>query len=372
MRLFTIALVGNLVMAVAVVSHVGPDNSVTKIVAQHIRAALQRAGPGGAAVAVRADGRTSFFNYGMADRTQPITSDVLFNLGSVGKVFDAALLALADQQGELKLDDPVAKHVGELQQGGDIRRITLRQLATYTSGFVLPQDHPPWPVETFTLPAFITTLNAWTSDKDHEPGKQMIYSHAGFVLLHLALERRFGVPYDELVKERLLDPLGLRSTTLPISSANAQLNPRGEIPKALARRAVQGYSNDGTPIGAPGNLQGYYHWLGTGQMYASARDMAVFLAANLGELPDNTALQEAMRRAQRGAFPTGEGAYQALAWEVRKGDETIVDKYGGMNNASAYIGLMPERKIAVVILGNHGSMPVADVGRRIILALARR
>ena len=69
-------------------------------------------------------------------------------------------------------------------------------------------------------------------------------------------------------------------------------------------------------------------------MYASARDMAVFLTANLGELPDNTALQKAMRRAQLGAFPIGEGAYQALAWEVRKGDETIVDKYGGMNNAS--------------------------------------
>jgi len=57
---------------------------------------------------------------------------------------------------------------------------------------------------------------------------------------------------------------------------------------------------------------------------------------------------------------------------VRKGDETIVDKYGGMNNASAYIGLIPERKIGVVILGNCGSMPVAGVGRRIILALARR
>ncbi len=90
-------------------------------------------------------------------------------------------------------------------------------------------------------------------------------------------------------------------------------------------------------------------------MYASARDMAVFLTANLGALPDNTALQETMRRAQRGAVPTGEGAYQALAWEVRKGDETI-----------------PERKIGVIILSNRGSMPVADIGRRIILALARR
>ena len=56
-------------MTVAVVSHVGPDNSVTKIVAQHIRAALPKAGPGGAAVAVRADGRTSFLAYPVVTHT---------------------------------------------------------------------------------------------------------------------------------------------------------------------------------------------------------------------------------------------------------------------------------------------------------------
>jgi beta-lactamase class C len=372
-RPFTIALIGGLGIAVAATAHAASDGDVAKIVDQHIRAALPKTGPGGAAVVIRTDGRTLFFNYGMADPSRQITSDVLFNLGSVGKVFDTALLEIAEQQGELSLDDPVAKYVVELQQGADVRRITLRQLATHTSGFVLPQDHPPpWPEETFTLPEFITTLNAWTSDKDHAPGKQVIYSHAGFVLIHLALQRRFGVSFDELMTQRLLKPLGLRSTTLPTASANPKLNPRGEIPKALARRAVQGYSEDGTPIGEPGNLQGYYHWLGTGQMYASARDMAVFLAANLGELPGQAAPQEAMRRAQQGKFPIEKDLYQALAWEVHKGDEPIVEKYGGMNNASAYIGLLPERKIGVVILGNRGSMAVEDVGRRIILALAGR
>lgn len=371
-RPLTIALIGGLGIAVSATAHAASDGDVAKIVDQQIRAALPKTGPGGAAVVIRSDGRTLFFNYGMADPTRQITSDDLFNLGSVGKVFDTALLEIAEQQGELSLDDPVAKYVAELQQGADVRRITLRQLATYTSGFVLPQDHPPWPEQTFTLPEFIATLNAWTSDKDHAPGKQKIYSHAGFVLIHLALERRFVVPFDELMTQRLLKPLGLRSTTLPTASANPKLNPRGEIPRALARRAVQGYSEDGTPIGEPGNLQGYYHWLGTGQMYASARDMAVFLAANLGELPGHVALQETMRRAQQGKFPIEKDLYQALAWEVHEGDESIVDKYGGMNNASAYIGLLPERKIGVVILGNRGSMAVEDVGRRIIRALAGR
>ncbi len=371
-RLFAIALIGGLSIAVTAKANAGPDGDITKIVDQQIRAVLPKAGPGGAAVAIRMDGRTLFFNYGMADPAQRITSDVLFNLGSVGKVFDTALLAIAEQRGELNLDDPVTKYLAELQQGADVRRITLRQLATYTSGFVLPQDHPPWPEEAYTLPEFVATLNAWTSNKDHEPGQQRIYSHAGFMLIHLALERRFGMPFDELMTQRLLKPLGLRSTTLPMASADPKLNPRGEIPMALARRAVQGYSEDGVPIGEPGDLQGYYHWLGTGQMYASARDMAVFLAANLGDLPGQAALQEGMRRAQQGSFPMGKNLYQALAWEVHKGNEPIVDKYGGMDNASAYIGLLPERKIGVVILGNRGSLEVADAGRRILLALAGR
>jgi beta-lactamase class C len=369
-RLFMIALIVGLVSGLSAASYAGSDNGVANVVGQHIRSALGE-GPGGVAVVVRVDGRNLFFNYGMADGTRPVTSDALFNLGSVGKVFDTALLALADQQGDLSLEDPVAKHVTELQQGADIRRVTLTQLASYTSGFVLPQDHPPWPDETFTLPAFIATLNAWKADRDHEPGKQSIYSHAGFVLIHLALERRFDMPYGELMEERLLDPLGLHSTTLPVASADIKLNPRGEIPEALRRRAVQGYSSEGEPIGAPGDLQGYYHWLGTGQMYSSARDMAVFLMANLGELPDRAALQGAMRRAQRGVFPTRRDVDQALAWEVRNGEETIVDKYGGMDNASAYIGLIPERKIGVVILANRGSMAVTDAGRGILRTLAR-
>jgi beta-lactamase class C len=265
----------------------------------------------------------------------------------------------------------VAKYVVELQQGGDVRRITLRQLASYTSGFVLPQDHAPWPKDTFTLPEFVATLNAWKSDKEHEPGKQMIYSHGGFVLIHLALERRFGVPFDALMTQRLFKPLGLRSTTLPMASPDAARHPRGEIPEAFARRAVQGYSEDGDPVGAPSDLHGYYHWLGTGQMYGSVEDIAVFLAAALGELPNHTALHKAIARAQVSTFPIAEGVDQALAWEVHGGDETIVDKYGGMVNASAYIGMIPDRKLGIVMLGNRGNMPVSEAGRGIMRALAR-
>jgi beta-lactamase class C len=273
---------------------------------------------------------------------------------------------------ELSLDDPVAKYVTELQEGGDVNRITLGQLASYTSGFVLPHDHPPWADNSFTLPEFIHYLKAWKSDDGHQPGRQTIYSHAGFVLLHLALERRFGMPMHELMRARILQPLGLTSTTMPLPAADIQAHPRGRIPAELARRAVQGYGEDGTPIGEPGDLQGYYHWLGTGQMYACARDMAVFLSANLGELADHRALQEGMQLAQRAAAPLGAKARQALAWEVRTDAPKIVDKFGGMNNASAFIGMVPGRKIGIVILVNRGGVALPEAGRAILRALAEK
>src|SRR4026209_1986886 len=98
--------------------------NVEQIVAQKVQPILPKNGTGGGiAVAVQMNGKTQFFNYGFADNAQnrPVTPDSIFNLGSVGKVFATTLLAQAVKQGELSLDDPVAKYVTELQRGGDIR-----------------------------------------------------------------------------------------------------------------------------------------------------------------------------------------------------------------------------------------------------------
>jgi beta-lactamase class C len=49
---------------------------------------------------------------------------------------------------------------------------------------------------------------------------------------------------------------------------------------------------------------------------------------------------------------------------------SIIEKYGGLNNASAYIGLMPSRKLGIVILGNRGNQYPNETGRRILFELA--
>jgi beta-lactamase class C len=367
MYLSRVALAAILIAGPVAGSYAETDGEVEQLVARHVGPMLSAGGLGGAAVAVRIEGRTLFFNYGWADRDagRPITADSLFNLASLRKVFDVTLLAQSVHAGELKLEDPVSQYVEELQQGGDIRRVTLGQLATHTSGLLLPQDHPPWPDWGYTLPQFIRTLNAWRMD--FEPGKPNLYTHAGFVLLQLALERRLAAPIDVLMEQRVLQPLGMTSTTLPRRDASV----RGQLSPEHKSRAVQGYDENGERVGEPGDQQGYYHWPGTSQMYSSTRDMAVFLAANLGELPIDHSVQDALNLAQRGILRIGPRNLQALAWEIVAGDEpTIVEKYGGLNNASAYIGMMPDRKLGIVILTNRGNHYPNEAGRRILLEFA--
>jgi beta-lactamase class C len=137
--------------------------------------------------------------------------------------------------------------------------------------------------------------------------------------------------------------------------------------------AVQGYGENGEPIGVPGDQQSYYEFSGTGQMFSSARDLAILLAANLDEVSVEPDLRAALRVAQQPVFPISPHAAQALAWEVNDlGGLTIIDKPGGINNASAYIGLVPDKRLGIAILVNRGSRNPHEIARNVILpALAR-
>jgi beta-lactamase class C len=314
-------------------------------------------------VALRANGKTSFYNYGMADaaRQRRITSDSIFNLASVGKLFATTLLAVAVKRGEMRLDDPVAKYVTELQKGGDIQEVTLGQIASHTSGLPRePGQYETWHRGKYTLPNFIRFLNEWQADPQHEPGQQDIYSNLAMILLRLALERRFNEPFATLMKERITGPLGMDSTALKLSPAQRA-------------RAVQGYGPLGRAIGQPGiGTSSNTDFAVAGQIFSSPRDMAVFLTANMGELADQKDLQDAMAFAQQGVFRVNSRFTQGLAWQiVRRDDLTVIDKNGGLPVTSTYIGLVPAAKVGIVILENRGRQKATRVGRQILRELAR-
>ncbi|WP_164988169.1 serine hydrolase [Bradyrhizobium betae] len=339
------------------------------IVAAELAPTMTPDQPGGLAAALYAGRHVEFFNYGFAEDTtrRPITPDTLFNLGSLRKPFEATLVALGTLRGELRLDDPLPKYLPELT-GDYIRHVTVGELATHTSGLLLPTDHPPWPNEQFSRARFIEMLNAWKPDAGETPGKQRVYSHAGYVLLQLVLERCYRTPIATQFEQRILAPLGMTATSLPERGEDN----RAVMSAAWMQRVVQGYSDQGAAIGPIGNQQSYFDVPGTGQMFSSARDLSTFVAASVDGHPVDPHLREALRMTQHEAFRVDEKFGQGMAWEtVHLPDTTVVDKPGGLNNASGYIGLVPARRIGIVLLANRGEYPHEIARYKILPALAR-
>ncbi|MEU5595881.1 serine hydrolase domain-containing protein [Streptomyces sp. NPDC020298] len=144
----------------------------------------------------------------------PATPDMHFRSGAVAFAYLTTVLLQLVDEGRVGLDEPVSRRLPGLPHGDGI---TLRMLGDSTSGL---HDY-------VTDPAFVKRFYAdpfrqWTPRELlayslshplwYEPGSNWSYSHANFVLLGQALEKITGTPLDRLLRERVLDPLGLSGT----------------------------------------------------------------------------------------------------------------------------------------------------------------
>jgi CubicO group peptidase (beta-lactamase class C family) len=152
--------------------------------------------------------------YGLADveRNVPVTPETRFNIASVDKQFTATLVMMLVEEGKLALEDEISKHLS-----GDPRAwkgIRIRHLLSHTSG--LSDD---W-VETVRGREFFnyTTKelydHARTVPLIFRPGTGWSYSDQGFFLLCLLVERVAGKPYHDVLRERILGPLGMTGVTV--------------------------------------------------------------------------------------------------------------------------------------------------------------
>src|SRR3546814_9285079 len=89
----------------------------------------------GMAISVTDHGQQKFYNFGIASKAtrKPVTSDTLFEIGSVSKTFTATLAAYAQALGQLSLDDSPARYLPELR-GSSLEKVSLVHLGTHTAG----------------------------------------------------------------------------------------------------------------------------------------------------------------------------------------------------------------------------------------------
>jgi CubicO group peptidase (beta-lactamase class C family) len=153
------------------------------------------------------------FGYANIEWEVPNKPNTRFRVGSVTKQFTAALVLQLVEQGKLSLDGAITDYLPEYPKTtGD--RITIHHLLTHSSGIPnytsFPDFFPEMSRDRYEPEEFISVFSE--RDLDFEPGTEWSYSNSGYFLLGVIIERVTGEPYEAVLREQLLEPLGLRDT----------------------------------------------------------------------------------------------------------------------------------------------------------------
>jgi len=333
------------------VAHTGaaavlPDKDIRAILADRIDE--QRQGVAMVVGVIDPSGRRTISYASVKKGEGAVDANTVFEIGSVTKVFTALLLADAVKRGEVVLTDPVSKYlppeVKVPERGG--KKITLADLATHTSGLPrMPTNFHPKdsanPYADYTVPQLYEFLGTVVLTRDI--GSTYEYSNLGGGLLGHALARRAGTDYETLVRTRILEPLGMKSTTITLSASMKEHLTSGH------NAGLQKVANWDLPTLA-----------GAGALRSTANDLLTFLAANIGI--DKSPLAPSMAAMIAARRPTGTPNLEiALGWHIwtRDGHE-IIWHNGGTGGYRTWIGFELKTRTGVVVLSNTSTNAGAD------------
>jgi CubicO group peptidase (beta-lactamase class C family) len=166
------------------------------------------------AVFVSKDGETLFANgYGFANAEHqvPNTTRTKFRLGSITKQFTAMAILILQEQGKLKVEEPVGKYLDDAPKAWE--GVTIRHLLTHTGGVPSYTDDPDYSKK-MRMPETVKSMIARFRDKplDFKPGEKFHYSNSGYFLLGAVIEKVAGKSYETFLREAILDPLGMKDT----------------------------------------------------------------------------------------------------------------------------------------------------------------
>ena len=282
-----------------------------------------------------------------------LDGNTVFEIGSITKVFTAALLADMVARGEVRLEDPISKYLPASAKlpTRNGREITLVDLSTQFSGLPrLPSNISPKdgrnPYADYTVDQLYSFLAGYELTRDI--GERYEYSNLGVGLLGHVLALRAGKSYEQLLTERILEPLGMKDTRIVLTSG-------------MSRRLARGHDEAGAPAA---------NWdlptlAGAGALRSTPNDMLKFLAANLDSARTPVARALATTRVARRDVPGGP-LQIGLGWHILSPfGQPIVWHNGGTGGYRAFIGLDDRNKRGVVVLSNKSISP-DDIGIHIL------
>lgn len=286
------AKLSTLLAALAFATAAQTDDTLQSLVDETIRPLMAEHDIAGMAVAITRNGQAHYFNYGVArlDDQQPVSSDTLFEIGSLSKPLTATLAALAQATGKLTLADSAGQHWPELQ-GSQLEHASLLNLGTYTAGG-LPLQFPDKVTDSASM---LSYYRQW--QPEHIAGTHRRYSNPSIGLLGMLAAKSMGQPFPTLMEGTLFPALGMPHSYI-------------QVPAAQMSRYAYGYSKDNQPLRvSPGMLDAEAYGVKT-----NAKDMLRFVQANLNPAGLNKDLQHAIATTQTGYYRVGEMT-QGLGWE---------------------------------------------------------
>ena len=283
-----------------------------------------------------------------------VTDDSLFRPGSITKLLTATLVLQCVDDGLLALDDPVTRHLPSfrLAEDGAADRVTVAHLLAHSSGIDAGDVFVDTGDGDDAIARYVERLQG--RELLFEPGRWMSYNNGGFVLAGRLVELLRDAAWDDVARTRVLEPLGMSSTSFLDGAAAEGVGVRGHL---AGPGGVLGVP-PGTLADDPMCTRGLAPAGAT--LCSTAGDLARFAAAHLG-LDGPTILSAASAETMRRLWAEAPGAVtkmagMGLAWQLWRGaaaDAPLRPRIGGANpGQSGVIAIDPQLGAALVVLTN--------------------
>lgn len=283
---------------------------------------------------------------------QKANENIIYEIGSITKIFTTIILANMVVKGKLKLSDPVSMYLPDSVKFMEVngKTITLKHLATHTSGLprfpqnFIPKD-PQNPYADYTISDIYQFLNNFTVKENKGVGE---YSNIGMALLANILCGVNNINFESLIMENICKPLDMQNTFINTTKEQQE---QFATPYIVADKITK-------------------HWdfkaiEGAGAIKSNLVDMLKFLNAQL--TPDSLSLGKAIKLAHSFQDSTSmRNTSIGLGWFINhQYDETIIWHNGSTGGFKSFIGFDVKNQRGVIIMSNS-TRNINDIGFHIL------
>ncbi len=282
--------------------------------------------------------------YGHADLEKKIPvnpQNTVFRIASISKCITGIALAKMVEEGLLDLDASFYEYVPYFPKKE--HDFTLRQLASHTAGIRAYRGKEFALNRPFSIKDSIEVFK--NDPLVFEPGKGYLYNSFDFVLLSLAMQEAAGIPFEDYVKEKVLDPLRL-DNTFPA----CQVERSRDLYKKCGLLESQFYTKTATGFKKAGQVNNHYKMAGGGYL-STSNDIAKLGNAILNQELVKTEILEEVFTSQK---VNGEPTYYGLGFQVSQDamGKKFVGHVGNSIGAYSNFFVYPDEKLVISILIN--------------------